>query len=241
MADAAVSKEGLFIPVGPILISLDLYSIAQLIDFSKFLNGTPSERTTAAKAILDGFRGAGFVYLKNHTIPAPTLSHVFSMSARFFAQTPETKQSLCWTTPQANRGYSAPGREKVTQLEDIDEVDKVRAKAPDLKETYEIGRDDEVDHPNQWPREEEDGCQVRGFKGDMMGFFEQCKAMHIEVMRAIAVGMDMQESFFDGFTDVGDNTLRLLHYPEVKTDVFKINPGQVRAGEHSVRTPSSMG
>jgi len=72
-----------------------------------------------------------------------------------------------------------------------------------------------------------------GFKGTMTDFFDQCKALHLEVMRAIAVGMGLEPNFFDSYLDVGDNTLRLLHYPAVKREVFQINPGQVRAGEHS--------
>jgi isopenicillin N synthase-like dioxygenase len=67
----------------------------------------------------------------------------------------------------------------------------------------------------------------------MMDFFDQCKALHVEVMRAIAVGMSLPQSFFDSFVDDGDNTLRLLHYPAVRKDVFQINPGQARVGEHS--------
>lgn len=74
---------------------------------------------------------------------------------------------------------------------------------------------------------------MANWKADMMDFFSQCKALHIEVMRAIAVGMELGETYFDKFVDVGDNTLRLLHYPAVKSDVFKVNPGTVRAGEHS--------
>jgi isopenicillin N synthase-like dioxygenase len=74
---------------------------------------------------------------------------------------------------------------------------------------------------------------MEGFKGTMLEFFEQCKGLHVEVMRAIAVGMGLEDSFFDGFVDVGDNTLRLLHYPAVDKKVFQVNPGQVRAGEHS--------
>ncbi|KAK7430043.1 hypothetical protein QQZ08_003434 [Neonectria magnoliae] len=214
-SDAAVSKEGLVIP---------------LIDFSRFLNGAPAERTETAKAILRGFQTAGFIYLKNHAIPSDDLKHVFSMSARFFDQPLDAKLDLSWTTPEANRGYSAPGREKVSQLKDIDDVKRIREAAPDLKETYEIGREGEVGHPNQWP--EEKGAVV-GFKADMLAFHDQCKKLHVEVMRAIAVGMGLDEEFFDSFVDVGDNTLRLLHYPEVKSEVFKINPGAVRAGEHS--------
>ncbi|KAI5465665.1 hypothetical protein BGZ63DRAFT_348835 [Mariannaea sp. PMI_226] len=212
---AAVSKEGLFIP---------------LIDFSRFLKGAPEERNDTAKAILHGFQTAGFIYLKNYSIPRDDVKHTFSMSARFFDQPEQDKMALCWTTPEANRGYSAPGREKVSQLTDVNDVEKVRAAAPDLKESFEIGREGEPGFPNQWP--DENGPTV-GFRSDMLGFFDQCKKLHIEVMRAIAVGMGLDETFFDSFVDVGDNTLRLLHYPTVKSEVFKINPGAVRAGEHS--------
>lgn len=158
------------------------------------------------------------------------------MSANFFAQPLEKKAALEWTTPQANRGYVAHGREKVSQLNDAAEVEKIRSAVPDLKESFEIGRDDEAGHPNNWP--EEQGA-VTGFKEDMKSFFQECKALHVEVMRAIATGMSFEETFFDRFLDVGDNTLRLLHYPEVRSDVFN-TPGQVRAGEHSVRDPEKL-
>lgn len=202
----------------------------QLIDFSKFLEGDEAQRQETAKAILHGFQTAGFIYLKNVTVTPATRSEVFGTSAKFFRLPMETKMSLCWTTPEANRGYSAPGREKVTQLTDITEVDKIRTAAPDIKESLEIGREGEPDHPNQWPEEAD---EMVGFKSTMLDFFDQCKALHIEVMRAIAVGMGLDPDFFDGFVDVGDNTLRLLHYPKVEKEVFRINPGQVRAGEHS--------
>ncbi|KFA81473.1 hypothetical protein S40288_03340 [Stachybotrys chartarum IBT 40288] len=233
----AVSEEGLFIPVS--LRSPDTpprrkgyanFHILQLIDFSKFLNGTQEERQATAKAVLSGFQGAGFIYLKNHPISADALKHAFAVSANFFRQAPDDKMAVCWTTPEANRGYSAPGREKVTNLVDLDEVGKVRAAAPDLKESFEIGREGEPGHPNRWPREH---GEMGNFRADMLGFYDQCKDLHVEVMRAIAVGMGLDDKFFDGFVDVGDNTLRLLHYPEVKSDVFKANPNQVRAGEHS--------
>lgn len=167
------------------------------------------------------------------------VSHTFSRSADFFAQPDEAKMDLCWTTPQANRGYSAPGREKVSQLKDLSEVEKVRSAAPDLKESFEIGREAADDHPNRWPAEEA-GSKVDGFRADMLGFFDACKAMHVEVMRAIAVGMGLDDAFFDRFVDVGDNTLRLLHYPAVDSDAWTVNPNTVRAGEHSVRNPRRL-
>ena len=51
-------------------------------------------------------------------------------------------------------------------------------------------------------------------------------------MRAIAIGLKLDEHWFDPFTQVADNTLRLLHYPSIHPAIFdKI--GQVRAGSHS--------
>ncbi|KAF7547884.1 hypothetical protein G7046_g8863 [Stylonectria norvegica] len=44
-------------------------------------------------------------------------------------------------------------------------------------------------------------------------------------MRAIAVGMGLDDGFFDGFVDTGDNTLRLLHYPSVDASVFRTQVG----------------
>lgn len=38
----------------------------------------------------------------------------------------------------------------------------------------------------------------------MLGFFEKCKGLHVEVMRAIAVGLGIEESWFDNFTHEGD-------------------------------------
>lgn len=66
----------------------------------------------------------------------------------------------------------------------------------------------------------------------MVSFFDTCRVLYMRIMQAIALGMGMDEHFFDPFVDNGDNNLRLLHYPPVGKDVFG-NPAQVRAGEHS--------
>ena len=119
----------------------------------------------------------------------------------------------------------------MTQSSDPDEIAMLRASNPDLKETMEIGREGVPGLPNQWP----DTLDAQGeeFTKTMKTFFNMCKELHVQVMRAIALGMGLDEHFFDSFTDGGDNNLRLLHYPAVLKSVFKDNLGQVRAGEHS--------
>ncbi|KAI9801160.1 MAG: hypothetical protein M1825_003434 [Sarcosagium campestre] len=218
----AVSEDDLHIP---------------LIDFSKYLNGTTGEKRSTSTAILNGFRTAGFIYIYNHPITRETTSRIFRTSARFFSRPQSQKNSLAWTTPESNRGYSCPGREKVSSLEDRDAIDALRIQAPDLKESFEIGRDDAPEHANRWPDgidgidDKDDDARV--FKGEMKDFFETCKELHVQIMRALALGMGLDEGFFDAHTDRGDNTLRLLHYPAVPRSVFQAGEGSVRAGEHS--------
>lgn len=119
----------------------------------------------------------------------------------------------------------------MTQLEEKGDVEALKAALPDLKESIEIGRDDEPGYPNMWPDKfDQDGKE---FKRTMVAFHEDCKQLHIRLMQAIAVGMGIESAWFDRFTDKGDNTLRLLHYPPVSRESFKQRKGQVRAGAHS--------
>ncbi|KAL9533406.1 2-oxoglutarate-Fe(II) type Oxidoreductase [Sphaerulina musiva] len=232
-ATSAVSHDNLEIP---------------LIDFSAFLHPIvqDSEKDSSSKlptalAILHGFQTSGFIYLVNHGIPREKIRQAFSLSAKFFQRPPEQKLALGWTTPKANRGYSQPGREKTTDATDPEEIQRIRmAEGQDLKESFEIGREgvDQEGCENLWPdRFDEEGEEEEGegkvFKREMLEFFELVKQLHVQIMRAIAVGLGIDEYWFDGYTDAGDNTLRLLHYPEVDAEVFRKNRNTVRAGAHT--------
>lgn len=117
----------------------------------------------------------------------------------------------------------------MTDLTTAAEIESVRAQeGADLKESIEIGKENEPGFPNHWPANSDD------FKQQMNEFFDLCKDLHINIMRSIAVGLGIDEYWFDAYCDGGDNTLRLLHYPEVQAEVFKKNNGsQVRAGAHT--------
>jgi isopenicillin N synthase-like dioxygenase len=74
-------------------------------------------------------------------LPQDAVSNAFSWSKRFFELPMEEKMKVAWETPESNRGYVAPGREKVSRLLSEEEIDKIRAAAPDLKESLEIGKE----------------------------------------------------------------------------------------------------
>lgn len=51
-------------------------------------------------------------------------------------------------------------------------------------------------------------------------------------MRAIALGLDFQENFFQDKINAQDHNMRLLNYPSITTDLLR-KDGQARAGAHT--------
>ncbi|KAL7274301.1 hypothetical protein RUND412_002794 [Rhizina undulata] len=197
----------------------------KLIDFSPFFNGSKEDKLAVGKGLVDGFKDAGFVYIKNHDISQETIQKVFSESAKFFSCPKDQKDAVAWTTPQSNRGYLSSTRWRPT-------VAELNSNSPELQESFEIGRDDVPGNPNRWP-DVFDGTG-KEFKATMKNFFEKCKDLNIVIMRAIALGMGLEENFFDKFFDGGNHNLRLLHYPAQSKEVFKKDQSQVlRLLEHS--------
>lgn len=200
-----------------------------LINFGKFLNArSPAEKRQTAVEVVTGFKDVGFIYLEQHGIPEATVKNVLAQSAEFFRLPIETKENLRWVDPRANRGYVAIGRERATQSSDPEEIARLRALAPDCKETMEIGRDWDETWKNQWP----DESDVPRFKETMLDFYQTCHAIHVHVMRAIALGLDLEEDFFDKLIDQKCHNLRLLSYPPIQTEILK-REGQARVAAHS--------
>jgi len=200
-----------------------------VIDFSKFrTSSSPKEKRETAKEIVSAFKESGFLYLANHGIITSEVQGTFQRSADFFSLPYDVKQKLAWEDPRSNRGYVEIGRERVTQSANPEEIAVLREKAPDFKETMEIGRDWDTDWKNQWSSE----TSAPGFKQNMLDFYETCHELHVHVMRSIAIGLDLKEHFFDNKIDEKCHNLRLLSYPAIKTDILQ-NEGQARAGAHS--------
>ncbi|KAG2152457.1 hypothetical protein BD769DRAFT_1624036 [Suillus cothurnatus] len=184
-----------------------------LIDFAAYKQATSlAEKRRIADDIVNGFKEVGFVYLTGHVIEPETVAR----SAEFFQLPEETKERLAWDDPKANRGYVQVGRERVTIAMDAAEIAALRAKAPDTKESMEIGREDHPTFSNKWPQETE----VPEFKQTMLHFFQTCHEVHIMVMKSIALGLDLPEDFFDNKIDRQDHNLRLLSYPPIRTSLL---------------------
>ena len=163
---------------------------------------------------------------------------------------PLPQDKLAWDNPRSNRGYIKVGREYVTQSNDAAEIAELRNKPPNTKESMEIGRDWDKTWRNHWPQESD----APGLKQTMLDFFQvcdksqyirscslmitiqTCHELHSVVMRAIALGLDLDETFFDDKINEQFHNLRLLSYPPIKTSQLK-EDGQARIRAHSGEFP----
>jgi isopenicillin N synthase-like dioxygenase len=106
---------------------------------------------------------------------------------------------------------------------------------PDLKEGFLIGLDLPLEHPaviqdpanygpNQWP------AGVPDFKPVMAAYFREMLRVSQEVLRGLALTLEVPADYFDEFCDTPVSTLRLLHYP---TQPEKPLPGEKGCGAHT--------
>ncbi|RYP65494.1 hypothetical protein DL770_008985 [Monosporascus sp. CRB-9-2] len=175
---------------------------------------------------LQGFRAPGtrFAYIVNHGIANNLLEEAFHFSRELFALPQETKMLAPHPPgPNVHRGYSWPGLEKVTQdiIKEGDEATEAKNREiADVKESYEIGSEDFELQPNVWLPEE----VLPGFRSFMTQFYWTCFETAKELLRALALGIGLEdEDYFLNYHSGENNQLRLLHYPPVEAEKLSSN------------------
>ena len=126
-----------------------------------------------------------------------------------------------------HRGYSGFGREKVTQMLFDPELKGDAKKIPDVKESFEMGKENNPKCPNIWLPEED----LPGFRAFFNQFYGIMNQLELEVFRALAIGMDIEEEFFVSYHQNADNQTRILHYPPVSEDLLRSGHAE-RIGAH---------
>jgi isopenicillin N synthase-like dioxygenase len=191
-----------------------------IVDLSAFTNPNPSttqsDRLSTAKALVAACQHVGFVYIQNHGVPQSNLDKAFAISKKFFDLPMEEKMKAPHPDGWAHhRGYSRPGREKVSNAlgkgDDEDEVVALR-EVEDYKESYEIGSDDNPDQPNIWPPSN----ILPEYRPFMTRFYWTCFEIAKHILRALAIGIGLpDENHLLNYHNGHYNQLRLLHYPPI--------------------------
>lgn len=147
----------------------------------------------------------GFFYVRNHGIPAPVFDGVFEATRRYF-ELPETQRLTHRMDDRFRRGFMPQG------------INQHPGYAPDIKESYEIGVDLPLDHPdvvaglplhgpNRWPAE------CGWLKEAAERYFDETTALGKRLLRVFAVSLDMPPDHFLQWCTNPMVQMRLFHYP----------------------------
>ncbi|KAL4074476.1 hypothetical protein V8B97DRAFT_1868543 [Scleroderma yunnanense] len=190
-----------------------------IIDFADFGDGTTPESLGIAKKLIEACQDVGFAYLINIGIPQSEVDDIFAWSRKFFALPPAIKQLAPHPKEgRKHRGYSGIGVEQIShEVFDSNELPSLRKKAPDFKESFDIGRADSPHVENVWLPEE----QLPGFREAALSFFYTCRSFQVnKLMKALSLGLGLGADFLENYHRDGDNQLRLLHYPAAPAEIF---------------------
>lgn len=118
-------------------------------------------------------------------------------SKTFFSLPLEDKLKYKLAEAHVNQGYTADGAEGVN----------------DHKECYEHRRFSNKLCPPQ--------SELPNFKSTLDDFYNQCLVLAMNVLKCLAMVMDLGDDFFEPITKRADPQLRLIHYPEIERKVIE--------------------
>ncbi|KAL4862144.1 hypothetical protein BDV12DRAFT_49613 [Aspergillus spectabilis] len=193
-----------------------------ILDFADFVSGNQTRQDEFCRRLLSSLSTLGFVKITNHSIPDEALDQVFEWSKRFFSLPVESKTQAAHPV-QANphRGWSCVGQEKLSVIR--------QGKAIfDLKESFDQGPATDPLYPNIFPPP----STLPGFRPFMESFYEQCQSLHLTLLRAIALSLSVEETFFISRCGVNSSELRLNHYPATETADLK-SGNMMRISSHT--------
>ncbi|KAM3417322.1 hypothetical protein BST61_g5574 [Cercospora zeina] len=186
-----------------------------IIDFSRWTHPrTAQEQAAVAKDLISACESMGFVYITSHGLSQNLLDEAFATSKRLFDLPHSEKMKAPHPDePDVHRGYSYPGLEKVSQYSGGDEAEGEKLReVVDVKESYEVGSEDNKLQPNVWLPE----SSLANFRSFSTSFYWSCNSIAQEILRCIAAGLDLpDEDFFVRYCSGHNNQLRLLHYPPI--------------------------
>ncbi|MBI3706583.1 MAG: isopenicillin N synthase family oxygenase [Proteobacteria bacterium] len=179
-----------------------------LIDFGPFRGGPREARQIVARQIGRACETVGFFYLADHGIPLAKIDAVFAAARRFFTQSEALRMAEdIRITPRRTRGYQPLYARHYanTDAPDVNEAFKYQRELP--PDDPDLVAGDRMHQPNQWP------AGMPGWRETLIEYFEEVENLARHVLRAFALALDLDETYFLSFYRKPLTQVSLLHYP----------------------------
>lgn len=200
-----------------------------VIDIAPFHSNDANAREAVATAVNEACTETGFLLVSGHGIPDALIDAMRVVSMHFFDQPVELKMRYRMP-PDRYRGYISLGSEALANSMD-------EKTPPDIKESFSIGPVDTPDDayhqaaspanffaPNMWPD------VGKHFRDTWTSYYRSMEQLATNLMRIFAVGLGLDEHYFDDKVDHHISNFSVIHYPpQLEVPL----PGQLRAGAHT--------
>ncbi|KAK5125689.1 hypothetical protein LTR85_011963 [Meristemomyces frigidus] len=176
-----------------------------VLDFSAFRGEDSQARSTLLTNIKEACIDKGFFQLTNHGITKALEEQMMDASRQFFSLPISEKLKCDKSLNSYNRGYETIGAQILEP-----------GSAPETKEAIYFGEDLPLDNPRVMRRSYNCGPNLypeglgQPFKNTVTEYYDSAKAVAQEVMRALALGLGLEEDWFDGLHDIGSELLLAL-------------------------------
>lgn len=189
-----------------------------LLDLEEFKNGSSAVKSGFVEKLGKAYEEIGFVAIKNHGLTDQMVDTIYNETKNFFALPNEIKSRYEIKELAGQRGYTSFGVEH-----------SKGSNVGDLKEFWHFGQEVEGDDPikNEYPSNiivsELPNFNISGIK-----VYKALENTGKYMLRAIALYLGLDETYFDQKIKNGNSILRPIHYGPILN-----NPqNAVRAGEH---------
>lgn len=178
-----------------------------VVDIGALVRGE-ADLSAVARGIRWALANVGFMYIKNHGIPAKMVSSAFAQAQAFFDLPLDEKMRL----HIANSGKTLRGYTEIFG----ENTDPEHTK--DLKECFDLGPETPgVDLPffgcNPWP------SALPDFEPAIYGYHQALRQLCMALLEGIAVSLGLARDYFAPHLTQPISIQRLLHYPPQTGDI----------------------
>ncbi len=175
------------------------------VDLRDFISGDDHRKQQFIADIGKAFGDIGFVALSGHFLSEELVENLYSEIKRFFEMPQDVKDSYEIEGIGGQRGYTSFGKEHA----------KGR-KVGDLKEFWHFGQ--YVENDPRLEAEYPDNVMVKelpAFNEVGKETYQMLEKTAKYVLRALALHLGIEETYFDEYIKNGNSILRPIHYPPI--------------------------
>ena len=188
------------------------------IDLADFVSGDAKLKVEFVENLGKAYEEIGFVAIKNHGLSDTLCGSLYSEVQNFFQLPKAQKKAYEIEGLGGQRGYVSFGKEHAKNKSE-----------GDLKEFWHFGQTvlDKDPIKAQYP-ENVEVSELEHFNKVGVEVYQKLELAGMEMLRAIALYLGLDEKYFDAKIHNGNSILRPIHYPPITS----APQNAVRAAEH---------